>query len=71
MCVEASYRRLKADEWDQLQQLAETYQTLPPEDRYEAYARIADSDELRSSDRYLDIEKDWHALHAIADLRNQ
>jgi hypothetical protein len=65
MGIEASYRRINAAEWDQLQQLAESSQTLPGEDLYEAYAGIADSDELRSSDRFLTIDKDWHALHAL------
>ncbi len=58
MGIEASYRRINAAEWDKLQQ-------LDGFDCYEAYASIADSDELRSSDRYLSIDKDWHALHAL------
>ncbi len=65
MGTEASYRRINAAEWDNLQQLLETYQELDGFERYEAYASIADSDELRSSDRYLTIDKDWHALHAL------
>jgi hypothetical protein len=65
MGIEASYRRLNAAEWDQLQQLQESDSTLDGFDRYEAYASIADSDELRSSDRYLTIDKDWHALHVL------
>jgi hypothetical protein len=65
MGMEASYRRIDAAEWDKLQQLLKSYSALDGEDRYEAYASIADSDELRSSDRYLTIDKDWHALHAL------
>jgi Domain of unknown function (DUF1877) len=65
MGIEASYRRINAAEWGQLQQLQQSYPTLDGEDRYEAYASIADSDELRSSDRYLTIDKDWHALHVL------
>jgi hypothetical protein len=68
MGIEASYRRLNAAEWDQLQQLQESDSTLDGFDRYEAYASIADSDELRSSDRYLTIDKDWHALHVLLTL---
>ena len=65
MGIEASYRRINPAEWDKLQQLFKSYSTLDGEDRYEAHANIADSDELRSSDRYLTIDKDWHALHAL------
>ena len=65
MGIEASYRRINAAEWDKLQQLLESYPSLDGFERYEAYASIADSDELRSSDRYLSIDKDWHALHAL------
>lgn len=65
MGIEASYRRINAEEWGQLQRLLQTCQTLDGFERYEAYAGIADSDELRSSDRYLTIDKDWHALHAL------
>ena len=59
MGIEASYRRINAAEWDKLQQLLKSYPTLDGEDRYEGYANIADSDELRSSDRYPTIDKDW------------
>ena len=65
MGIEASYRRINAAEWDQFQQLQESYPTLDDDDCYEAYANIADSDELRSGDRYLTIDKDWHALHVL------
>ncbi len=65
MGIEATYRRINAAEWDQLQRLQESDSALAGFDRYEAYASIADSDELRSSDRYLTIDKDWHALHAL------
>jgi hypothetical protein len=61
MGIEASYRRINAAEWDWLQQLQRSNPALGGFDRYEAYANIADSDELRSSDRYLTIDKDWHA----------
>ena len=64
MGIEASYRRINAGEWHQLKQLLESASSLDGFDLYEAYATIADSDELRSSDRYLTIDKDWHALHA-------
>jgi hypothetical protein len=65
MGIEASYRRINAGEWDRLQQLQQSNPALDGFDLYEAYASIADSDELRSSDRYLTIDKDWHALHAL------
>ena len=65
MGIEASYRRINAAEWDKLQQLLKAYETLDGFERYEAYSSIADSDELGSSDRYLTIDKDWHALHAL------
>jgi hypothetical protein len=65
MGIEASYRRINAAEWDQLQQLQHSTPPLDGFDLYEAYASIADSDELRSSDRYLTIDKDWHALHVL------
>ena len=65
MGIEASYRRISGAEWDRLQQLLEIYQTLDSWDRYEAYASIAESDELLSSDRYLSIDKVWHALHVL------
>jgi hypothetical protein len=65
MGIEASYRRINAGEWNQLKQLQESASSLDGFDLYEAYATIADSDELRSSDRYLTIDKDWHALHVL------
>jgi hypothetical protein len=65
MGIEASYRHIDAAEWDQLQQLQLSYPTLDGFDRYEAYACIADSDELRSSDRHLTIDKDWHILRVL------
>jgi Domain of unknown function (DUF1877) len=48
-----------------LQQLQQSSPKLDRFDLYEAYATIADSDELRSSDRYSTIDKDWHALHVL------
>ena len=65
MGIEASYRRINFAEWDQLRHLMESSEDSNADERYEAYASIADSDELRSSDRYLSIEKDWHALHVL------
>jgi Domain of unknown function (DUF1877) len=65
MGIEASYRRINATEWDQLRRLQESSSSLDGFDLYEGYAAIADSDELRSSDRYLTIDKDWHALHVL------
>ncbi len=65
MGIEASYRRINAAEWGRLQHLQEFYSTLDGFSRYEAYASIADSDEFRSSDRYVTIDKDWHALHVL------
>jgi Domain of unknown function (DUF1877) len=65
MGIEASYRRINAAEWDQLQQLKQSSPPLDGFDLYEAYASIADCDELRSSDRYLTIDKDWHALNIL------
>ena len=46
--IEASYRRINAAEWDESHRLVESYDTLAGEDRYEAYASIADSSELRT-----------------------
>ena len=65
MGIEASYRRINAAEWDRLQHLIESSEDFDAEELYEAYASISDSDEFRSSDRYLSIEKDWHALHVL------
>jgi Domain of unknown function (DUF1877) len=65
MGIEASYRRINAGEWERLKQLQQSSAALDGFDLYEAYATIADSDELRSSDRYLTIDKDWHALHVL------
>ena len=66
MGIEASYRRINPAEWDKLQQLFKNrIRRSMAWTVYEAYANIADSDELRSSDRYLTIDKDWHALHAL------
>ena len=67
MGVEASYRRLTIDQWYKLQPFVEEDDGLGDEwgEANEAYRDIADSDELRSSDRYLSIDKDWHALHVL------
>jgi hypothetical protein len=65
MGIEASYRRLTAGEWERLQQLFHGAEKLDPWERYEAYAAVARSDELMASDRYLSIDKDWHALHCL------
>jgi hypothetical protein len=40
MRIEASYRRISAAEWDQLQQLQESSPTLDGFGRYEAYASM-------------------------------
>jgi hypothetical protein len=71
MGIEASYRRINAAEWDQLQQLRQSSPPLDGFDLYEAYAGIADSDELRSSDRYLTIDKDWHATQRRLRTRQE
>ena len=66
MGIEASYRSITAAEWAQLQPFVEADAEHDEwGEGYEAYANIADSDELRSSDRYLSIDQDWHALHVL------
>jgi hypothetical protein len=66
MSIEASYRRIAVDDWDQLLPFLLTDEALHSwGDGYEAYASIADSDELKSSDRFLSIDGDWHALHVL------
>jgi len=66
MGIDANYRRITAAEWDQLRPFLESDEALDEwGEGYEAYANVADTDELRSSDRCLSIDKDWHALHVL------
>lgn len=66
MGIEANYRRITAAEWEQLRPYVETDEEIDEwGEGYEAYANIADSDGMRSSDRFLSIDKDWNAIHAL------
>lgn len=65
MGICASYRRLNAAEWRELERVIEEADDLEPHELFEVYAKVAESDELMASDRYLTIEKDWHALYAL------
>jgi hypothetical protein len=66
MSIEASYRRIPADDWDQLRPFLASDEALADRhDVFEAYSTIADPDELKCTDRYLNIDGDWHALHVL------
>ncbi|WP_165071335.1 YfbM family protein [Paludisphaera rhizosphaerae] len=65
MGIQASYRRITPSEWEKIQSLTMKDATPPGYDVEEAYLEFACSDELMSSDRYLSIEKEWHALHTL------
>jgi hypothetical protein len=66
MSIEASYRRIPADQWDRLRPFLATDERLEVRGEcYQAYSSIADSDELKSRGRYLNINGDWHALHVL------
>lgn len=65
MGVEASYRRITPVEWENVLSLFLKENALSGADLETAYTEFAYSDELMSSERYLSLEKDWHALHAL------
>jgi hypothetical protein len=66
MSIEASYRRIPVAAWGQLLPFLDRDDALAAwGDGYEAYTSIADPGELKSSDRYLSIDGDWHALHVL------
>jgi hypothetical protein len=66
MSIAASYRRIPADEWEQVWRFLEFDQDSGARhEGYEAYSTIAEAEELKSSDRYLNIDGDWHALHVL------
>jgi hypothetical protein len=65
MGIEASYRRVTPQEWARLEHFLDDVESLDPVECYEAYAGVADTDELRASERYLGIDKHWHALHCL------
>lgn len=65
MGIEASYRRLSPAEFQQLRDdpaQADIYFGLDEEDDEKICAYF---DRLRASNRYLDIDKSWHALHFL------
>lgn len=65
MGIEASYRRITPSEWEKVQSLAVAEAAPSGYDLEEAYLEFAHSDELMSSNRYMSIDKEWHALHAL------
>jgi len=65
MGVEASYRRITPREWEGWQGLASAGGLPPGSELESAFLEFKYSEELLSSDRYLDIQKEWHALHAL------
>ncbi len=65
MGIGASYRRITAADWENLQSLSEPGNLPVGYDLEEGYLEFAHSDELLSSDRYLSIDKEWHALHVL------
>ena len=71
MGIEASYRRITPAQWEEVQGLVVTDDSPAGYSSEEAYVEFAYSDEFMSSDRFLSIEKEWHALHALltGDLR--
>src|SRR4051812_15963954 len=65
MGIEASYRRITPTEWEKIKNLVTGADALVGSQLEQAYLEFAYSEELTSSDRYLSIEKEWHALHAL------
>jgi hypothetical protein len=65
MGIEASYRRITPSEWENVQSQAIGENAPIGSDLEEAYIAFTYSDEMMASDRYLSIEKEWHALHAL------
>ncbi|MDB6030514.1 MAG: hypothetical protein JWM16_852 [Verrucomicrobiales bacterium] len=68
MSIEASYRRVTPDEFAHLQRDPEAAQSFfgtNLEDLENPESLIARLQEEESSDRYLSVGKDWHALHFL------
>jgi len=68
MSIEASYRRIKPQEFARLQgdaKAAESFFEKSLEDSDDPEKLLARMQEQESSDRYLGIGKDWHALHFL------
>jgi hypothetical protein len=68
MSIEASYRRITVNEFARLQRdrkAADAFFGLNLDDLDDPDKLLARMRELESSDRYLGIGKDWHALHFL------
>jgi hypothetical protein len=68
MSIEASYRRVTPEEFRCLQEDAEAAESFFGFDLDlldDPEKLVASVEELESSDRYLNIGKDWHALHFL------
>ena len=68
MSIEASYRRVAPEEFTRLQsdaKAAESFFGTSLEDLDDPEKLLARMQEQESSDRYLGIGKDWHALHFL------
>jgi hypothetical protein len=68
MSIEASYRRIKPDEFKGLQadpKAAESFFGTSLDDLDDPEKLLARMQEQESSDRYLGIGTDWHALHFL------
>jgi hypothetical protein len=68
MSIEASYRRITPQEFARLQgdtKAAESFFGTSLEDLDDPEKLLARMEQQESSDRYLSIGKDWHALHFL------
>ena len=68
MSIEASYRRVTPEEFARLQSDAKTAESFfgrNLEDLDDPEELLVRMQEQESSDRYLGIGKDWHALHFL------
>jgi hypothetical protein len=68
MSIEASYRRITPQEFKRLQadlKAAESFLGTSLDDLYDPEKLLAKMQEQESSDRYLGIGTDWHALHFL------
>ena len=68
MSIEACYRRITPAEFARLQadpKAAASFFGTDPEDLDDPEALLAKMQEQESSDRYLGIGTDWHALHFL------
>jgi len=68
MSIEARYRRVTPEEFTRLQndaKAAASFFGTNLEDLDDPEKLLAQMQEQESSDRYLDIGKDWHALHFL------